>query len=136
MINRNFLLKTLLHLSTSLLAIRNIKKSRVNAKRKHKFWVREIFRRRIQSGAFNTIVRELRLFDREYFFRFLRMSSERFEDLLSRVGPLIKKKKCRSREPISPAERLMVTLRYLASGDSQQTQSFYFRMGRSTVCQS
>ena len=61
------------------------------------------------------------------------MSPERFEHLLTCVGPLISKGPCRSRKPISAAERLLVTLRYLATGDSQQSQSFYFRMGRSTV---
>ena len=62
------------------------------------------------------------------------MSPERLEHLLSLVGPLITKKRCRSRDPISPEERLMITLRYLATGDSQQSQSFNFRVGRSTVC--
>lgn len=66
-------------------------------------------------------------------FRFLRMSPERFEHLLTHVGPLLTKKPCRSRQPISAAERLMITLRFLATGDSQQTQSFLFRVGRSTV---
>ena len=61
------------------------------------------------------------------------MSPERFEHLLTCVGPLISKGSCRSRKPIPAAERLLVTLRYLATGDSQQSQSFYFRMGRSTV---
>ena len=61
------------------------------------------------------------------------MSPERFEDLLTLVGPLIAKKPCRSRSSISEAERLMVTLRYLATGDSQQSQSFSFRIGRSTI---
>ena len=37
------------------------------------------------------------------------------------------------REPFSPAERLAVTLRYLASGDSQTSIGFLFKMGRSTV---
>ena len=36
-------------------------------------------------------------------------------------------------EPFSPAERLAVTLRYLASGDSQTSIGFLFKMGRSTV---
>ena len=67
------------------------------------------------------------------YFRFTRMSSERFEHLLTLVGPLIAKRPCRSRSVISEAERLMVTLRYLATGDSQQSHSFSFRMGRSTV---
>ena len=43
------------------------------------------------------------------------------------------KRKCRSWETISPAERLKITLRDLATGDSQQSQSFNFRVGRGTV---
>ena len=37
------------------------------------------------------------------------MSPERFDHLLTLVGPLIAKKPCRLRDPISPAERLMLT---------------------------
>ena len=62
------------------------------------------------------------------------MFPERLEHLLSIVGPYITKRECRSRKPISPEERLVITLRYLATGDSQQSQSFNFRVGRSTVC--
>ena len=35
-------------------------------RRKHRFWVRKIFLKRQELGAFNTLVRELRVFDREY----------------------------------------------------------------------
>ena len=65
--------------------------------------------------------------------RFTRMSPERFEDLLTVVGPFIAKKPCRSMNSISEAERVMVTLRYLATGDSQQTRSFLFRIGKSMI---
>ena len=66
--------------------------------------------------------------------RFIRMSPERLEHLVRLVGPYITKKDCRSRETISVNERLILTLRYLASGDSQQSpQSFSFRVGCSTV---
>ena len=61
------------------------------------------------------------------------MSPERFDHLLSLVGPLISKLATRFRNPISLSERLAVTLRYLATGDSQQSQSFDFRIGKSTV---
>jgi len=61
------------------------------------------------------------------------MSPERFQHLLGLVGPLITKKTCRSREVITPQERLMVTLRYLAEGEAQQSQAFNFRMVKTTV---
>ena len=66
-------------------------------------------------------------------FRYTQMSPERFQHLLELVGPLITKKPCRSGEVITPQERLMVTLRYLAEGESQQSQSFNFRGGKATV---
>ena len=47
------------------------------------------------------------------------MSPERVEHLISLVGPFVSKKQCRSRDVISPAERIALTLRYLATGDSQ-----------------
>ena len=62
------------------------------------------------------------------------MSPERYEDLVQRVAPLLKARKCRTREAISLAERITLTLCYLASGDSQQSMAFNFRMGRTTVC--
>ena len=68
------------------------------------------------------------------FFRWSRMSPERLEHLVQLVGPFIAKKQCNSRIPIPPAERIVITLRHLASGDSQQSQSFNFRVGRATVC--
>ena len=66
-------------------------------------------------------------------FRYIRMTPERFEHLLSLVGPLVTKTNTRMREAISAAERLTLTLRYLASGDDQQSLSFLYRIGRTTV---
>ena len=66
-------------------------------------------------------------------FRFCRMSPERYDHLLSLVhNGLVKK--YHIREPISPGERLAVTLRYLATGDSQTSIGFLFKIGRSTIC--
>ena len=67
-------------------------------------------------------------------FRYLRMSPERFEHLLTLVGPLISKKATKMRELISAAERLTLTLRMLASGDDQQSLAFSYSQGRTIVC--
>ena len=55
---------------------------------------------------------------------------------MSRVGPVLcRRTYCsRLRPEITPAERLALTLRYLATGNSQVSLSFNFRIGRSTVC--
>ena len=61
------------------------------------------------------------------------MCSESFEYLLQLVGPVIVKQNTKMREPISAAERLTMTVHYLAYGESQQSLSFSYRMGASTV---
>ena len=53
--------------------------------------------------------------------------------MLRLVGPLIVKRTAKLREPISAEERLSVTLRYLASTDSQISLYFSYRIGRSTL---
>ena len=42
-------------------------------------------------------------------------------------------KDCRSREPISPGERLAVTIRFLASGDSQRSLFYAYRISYSSL---
>ena len=37
--------------------------------RRHIFWVRQIYQKREELGAYHTLVQELRLHDREFFFR-------------------------------------------------------------------
>ena len=60
------------------------------------------------------------------------MTPERFEHLLSIVGPFITHH-CRSRRPISASERLCLCLTYLATVETQSSLSFSFRIGRSTI---
>ena len=61
------------------------------------------------------------------------MSLERFSHLLSLVQERISKKDTRIRKSISAEERLVLTLRFLASGENQQSPSFSFRIGRQSV---
>ena len=61
------------------------------------------------------------------------MTPNRFEHLLTLVAPLIEKRTTRFREPISASQRLALTLRFLATGESQQSLSFSYRIGKATV---
>ena len=60
------------------------------------------------------------------------MTPERFDHLCTLTKPHLTKK-CWNRTPISAEQRLAITLRYLATGDSQASQSFNFLVGVSTV---
>ena len=62
------------------------------------------------------------------------MTPNRFEHLVTLVAPLIEKRTTRFREPISASQRLALTLRFLATGESQQSVSFRYRVGKATVC--
>ncbi|XP_064635780.1 uncharacterized protein LOC135492963 [Lineus longissimus] len=96
-------------------------------------YVREIFARRWEQGDFNNLVREMELGDHTYFFKYLRLTPPLLEELLQLVGPSLQHHHT-NRTPIDPKQRLVLTLRYLASGDSQQSIAFAYRMGLSTVC--
>ena len=126
-------------MNTELLLLLLLRRRRIRRlrererKKKKRFWVREIYKRRDQVGEYATLLPELKSGDREFFYRYLRMSPDRFRHLLSTVEGLISKNDTNFRKSVSAEERLVVTLRFLATGDSQQSLSFSFRLGKSTV---
>ena len=61
------------------------------------------------------------------------MSPERYDHLLRLVSPFITKEDTNLREAILTGERLAVALWFLASGESQQSLSFAYRIGKSTL---
>lgn len=67
------------------------------------------------------------------FENFCRMSSEDFEYILNKIGPSISKMNTNMRECIPIKERLAVTLRFLASGDSFKSLSYLFKFSPQTV---
>ena len=50
------------------------------------------------------------------------------------MGPSLVRQRTRFREPLPPALRLAVAVRYLSTGESQASLSYNYRIGRSTVC--
>ena len=71
--------------------------------------------------------------DRELFFRYIRMTHERFDYLLSLEKKQIEKKYSRFRKSIPAAAHLAITLRYLTSAEKRQALSYSYRVGRSNV---
>lgn len=88
---------------------------------------------RKRYGCYHILVQELHLGDQEWYFKFITMSPEQCEHLLSLVALHISKQKMKLRELIGPAEWVHIALQYLALGDSQQTQSFHLHIGKATV---
>ena len=63
----------------------------------------------------------------------MRMTRNRFENLLQLVATCIEKRITKFREPISAAQRLVLKLWYLATGEFQKSLSLSYRIGKATV---
>ena len=61
------------------------------------------------------------------------MQPDRFDDLHSLIVHKISREDTVFRKAIPSRERLAVTLHFLATGDSQQSISYSYRIGNSTV---
>ncbi|XP_064462053.1 uncharacterized protein LOC135372356 isoform X2 [Ornithodoros turicata] len=97
-------------------------------------WVRRLLCSRETFGEFHHLVQEMRLFDGETHFMYFRMTKERFDYLLSLVEPHIQRMDTAFRKAIPAAERLALTLRYLAHGSSERMCATSYRIGKSTAC--
>ena len=102
-------------------------------RRKRRVWVKPWIQRRDTLGAYNALISDISLSDREDYCRFMRMNTEAFSELLERVRPYITKQTTVMRKPISAEENLAITLRFLATGESYESLSFLFRVHYSTI---
>ena len=77
-----------------LLLLRRRQKQRTRYKKR--FWIRRIYAERQQKEEFHLLVKELSIFDHEYFFQCFRMSPGFLDELLFSIGPHIQKKNNKS----------------------------------------
>ncbi|XP_032685188.1 protein ALP1-like [Odontomachus brunneus] len=125
--DEDFLILSLLQLCLlMLLQEKNRKKRWLN----RRWWVRPINVARPIYGDYEHLVQELKYNDLETFFRYARMKKETFKHLLQMTKPFLTKL---SKRAFSPEHRLIITLRYLATGDQILSIALAFRCGESTV---
>lgn len=96
-------------------------------------WVRDWVIRRDQGGCYLNLLKELEIEDRNSFKNFMRMSSEDFNYLLSWVTPKIQKEDTCMRKAIPAGEKLALTLRYLATGETFASLQYMFRIPKNTI---
>ena len=72
-----------------ILLRRRFKRKALQTRKKRRFWVRKIYAERCEKGEYHQLVREMKLFDKEYFLQHFRMSPDRFEELLKYVAQKI-----------------------------------------------
>lgn len=85
-------------------------------------------------GKFSNIVQELRIEDTNGYKEMMRMAHEQFLKILTAIEPSVTKRQViGGHKVISPAERLTLTLRFLATGETFRSLSFQFRISRSAI---
>ncbi|KAL5010576.1 hypothetical protein ScPMuIL_012881 [Solemya velum] len=101
-------------------------------RKRKQYWSKRWFLRK-QTFGHAKLLDELRLNQPEDFRNFLRMDEESFNELLWLITPLIEKKDTIMRKAISPMERLLITLRYLASGNTFEDLKFPSAISPQTI---
>ena len=113
----------------SFIVMRSLLKTK--SRRKRRWWMTSVFRSRDRYSG-SDLLCDLRV-ENLHFRTFCRMSYSDFDALINLVGPRISKKDTSFRKAIPVAERLAVTLRFLASSDSFTSLSFLFEMSKQSI---
>lgn len=92
-------------------------------KRNRRMWSKEWLINRDQYSHM-VLLRELKDNNPDDYRNYLRMSEETFSELLVMVKPMLHKEDTVMRPSITPEQRLMATLRYLATGRSFEDLKF------------
>lgn len=104
-------------------------------KRNRKCWVRSWVAKRPHKSIMNLVNDEFLKEDHAAFKNYLRMSNESFLKLLAKVETKISKQDTVMRQCISARYKLMVTLRYLATGETYRNLMYSTRIHESTIAQ-
>ncbi|XP_033953775.1 uncharacterized protein [Pseudochaenichthys georgianus] len=118
-----------------LLVEADIKRRKRAIRRNRTKWVRSWIPQREAHGAFPHLCGELELNEIPDFKDFARLFPVQFHALEELITPLIRRENTNYRDCISVGTRLMVTLRFLATGESFRSLSDQFRVGVSTIRQ-
>ncbi|KAI8441515.1 hypothetical protein MSG28_015103 [Choristoneura fumiferana] len=100
--------------------------------RRRRYWVHPILTTRLTESHYIILYPKLRQYGPK-FFNYFRMSIKSFDDLLALINEELVADENTVRYTISPEEKLIITLRYLATGCSLGTLSYDYRIGKSTV---
>lgn len=93
-------------------------------RRKRTKWVKAWILQKQAHGAFPNLCRELELDETSDFKNFARLFPTQFNTLKELISPIIQRRNTNYRDCISVGERLMITLRFLATGNVKQDKGY------------
>lgn len=105
--------------------------TQLKKKKRRRWWSRHLFADRNISQK--NFWQHLNSDDGALFENFTRMSVADFSYLLKAVAPSISKEDTNYRSSIPASVRLLITLRFLASGDSYRSLMYLFKVSDSTI---
>lgn len=112
-------------------------RQRRHGRRPRSVWVSRLLSQRDTRGVWHNIIPHLETVTgsrvRGTFSNYFRMDEACFQELLTRVSPLIRRTDTVMRPAILPQQRLAVTLRYLATGCSFTDLYYNFRISVSAL---
>ncbi|XP_008189913.1 uncharacterized protein LOC103311881 [Acyrthosiphon pisum] len=108
----------------SLLFLKNSKRQKVH----------DMFISRREEGAFQNIISKHLIDDETKFHNYFRLTKYQFNFVLSAITKdVFKAPTTTVKFPITPKEKLAVTLRYLATGESYRSLAFNFRISHCEI---
>ena len=91
-------------------------------------WVKPWVSRRDVLGIHQNLLKELRVEDTSCYKNYLRMDDATFQLVVSKVAPFIARKNTHLRNCISVEDRVLATLRFLATGESYSSLKYSTRI--------
>ena len=88
---------------------------------------------KLAHGAYHQLMHHLEQHHVRGFIRFLRFEPAMFREMEQRLSGHIQMQDTAFRDSISPGERLAITLRYLATGETFRSLAFHFRVAHNTI---
>ncbi|XP_066457743.1 uncharacterized protein [Eleutherodactylus coqui] len=102
------------------------------SRRRRRYWVHPLLIERGTKGHFASLYQDLKNHP-EKFVAFCRLPMEAFDRLLELLRRDLTYQDTHMRKAITAEERLLITLRFLATGESYASLHLQFRVGKSTI---
>ncbi len=99
-------------------------------RKRRRWWTSELYKNRVTNTRLLT---DLSYEDGSKFRNFTRMSETDFMFLLNEIRPFIEKRDTTFRKAVPAQDRLAITMRFLASGDSYASLESTFRVSRQLI---
>lgn len=102
--------------------------------KKTRLWVDDLNRERELKGLYTTLIDDLRKPENaQKHLKYLRMTKENFDYILTMIRPYIQRRDTHMRKAIPAGLKLAITLHYLAEGSSFISIAIHYRIGRKTA---